>query len=178
MLSIVIWIWYIVIGNVGDSIETEREGFEPSVNKSLHSSSNATPWTTRPSLLHNHNLIINQKPSEVNSESFILFIPVRVGPITGYIGIKDSFQISYFSTPIYLMDFYISIVWRIRIMQTKEYGYSPLYLSWNYYSILYFSSFDYNQIKTFRVTRIYSKIKSLVSQLRENRNSSVYQYTT
>lgn len=63
-------------------------------------------------------------------------------------------------------------------MQTKEYGYSPLYLSWNYYSILYFSSFDYNQIKTFRVTRIYSKIKSLVSQLRENRNSSVYQYTT
>lgn len=32
---------------------TEREGFEPSVNKSLHSSSNATPSTTRPSLLHN-----------------------------------------------------------------------------------------------------------------------------
>ena len=31
---------------------TEREGFEPSVNKSLHSSSNATPSTTRPSLLH------------------------------------------------------------------------------------------------------------------------------
>ena len=33
--------------------DTEREGFEPSVNKSLHSSSNATPWTTRPSRLHN-----------------------------------------------------------------------------------------------------------------------------
>lgn len=39
------------IGELGEG--TEREGFEPSVNKSLHSSSNATPWTTRPSLLHN-----------------------------------------------------------------------------------------------------------------------------
>lgn len=39
------------IGELGE--DTEREGFEPSVNKSLHSSSNATPWTTRPSLLHN-----------------------------------------------------------------------------------------------------------------------------
>ena len=55
-------IWYIVVGNVGELTETEREGFEPSVNKSLHSSSNATPWTTRPSLLHN--LIIDQKLSE------------------------------------------------------------------------------------------------------------------
>lgn len=55
-------IWYIVFSNVGELRETEREGFEPSVNKSLHSSSNATPWTTRPSFLHN--LIIDQKPSE------------------------------------------------------------------------------------------------------------------
>ena len=42
-----------MFSNVGELRETEREGFEPSVNKSLHSSSNATPWTTRPSLLHN-----------------------------------------------------------------------------------------------------------------------------
>ena len=34
---------FIVVGNVGELTETEREGFEPSVNKSLHSSSNATP---------------------------------------------------------------------------------------------------------------------------------------
>lgn len=47
-------IWYIAVSNIGELGEgTEREGFEPSVNKSLHSSSNATPWTTRPSLLHN-----------------------------------------------------------------------------------------------------------------------------
>lgn len=39
---------------IGKFVEgAEREGFEPSVNKSLHSSSNATPSTTRPSLLHN-----------------------------------------------------------------------------------------------------------------------------
>ena len=39
-----IGIWYIAIGNVYELGEgTEREGFEPSVNKSLHSSSNATP---------------------------------------------------------------------------------------------------------------------------------------
>ena len=42
-----IGIWYIAVGNVGELGEgTEREGFEP--NKSLHSSSNATPWTARP----------------------------------------------------------------------------------------------------------------------------------
>lgn len=47
-------IWYSAVSNIGELGEgTEREGFEPSVNKSLHSSSNATPWTTRPSLLHN-----------------------------------------------------------------------------------------------------------------------------
>lgn len=52
MVSIVIW--YITVSNIGTFGKgTEREGFEPSVNKSLHSSSNATPWTTRPSLLHN-----------------------------------------------------------------------------------------------------------------------------
>lgn len=44
----------IAVSNIGKLGEgTEREGFEPPVNKSLHSSSNATPWTTRPSLLHN-----------------------------------------------------------------------------------------------------------------------------
>lgn len=44
----------IVVSNIGELAQgTEREGFEPPVNKSLHSSSNATPWTTRPSLLHN-----------------------------------------------------------------------------------------------------------------------------
>jgi hypothetical protein len=32
-----------VIANIDELRETEREGFEPSVNKSLHSSSNATP---------------------------------------------------------------------------------------------------------------------------------------
>lgn len=52
MLSIAIW--GITVSNIGPVGKgTEREGFEPSVNKSLHSSSNATPWTTRPSLLHN-----------------------------------------------------------------------------------------------------------------------------
>lgn len=38
---------------IGELVEsTEREGFEPSVNKSLHNSSNVTPSTTRPSLRH------------------------------------------------------------------------------------------------------------------------------
>jgi hypothetical protein len=32
-----------VIANIDELRETEREGFKPSVNKSLHSSSNATP---------------------------------------------------------------------------------------------------------------------------------------
>jgi hypothetical protein len=44
-------ICYIVIVNVDKLRKSEREGFEPSVNKSLHSSSNATPSTARPSLL-------------------------------------------------------------------------------------------------------------------------------
>ena len=57
-------IWYIVILNVDELRKTEREGFEPSVNKSLHSSSNATPWTARPSLLHN----LLWKINWVNSE--------------------------------------------------------------------------------------------------------------
>ena len=44
-----------MVGDVGElGVGTEREGFEPSVNKSLHSSSNATPWTTRPPFLHNN----------------------------------------------------------------------------------------------------------------------------
>ncbi len=42
---------------VKSSTKTEREGFEPPVNKSLHSSSNATPWTTRPSLLYLYSYI-------------------------------------------------------------------------------------------------------------------------
>lgn len=46
MVSIVVILFdtYISVSNVRDLGEgTEREGFEPSVNKSLHSSSNATP---------------------------------------------------------------------------------------------------------------------------------------
>ena len=36
-------ICYTVIANIDELRETERKGIEPSVNKSLHSSSNATP---------------------------------------------------------------------------------------------------------------------------------------
>lgn len=53
-IKVSIAIWSSVVSQIGLLSEgTEREGFEPSVNKSLHSSSNATPWTTRPPLLHN-----------------------------------------------------------------------------------------------------------------------------
>ena len=36
-------IFYTVIANIDELRETEREGFEPSLNKSLHSSSYSTP---------------------------------------------------------------------------------------------------------------------------------------
>lgn len=50
---------------------TEREGFEPSVNKSLHSSSNATPSTTRPSLLHND---YGPETEWIVSHSYYIFV--------------------------------------------------------------------------------------------------------
>lgn len=44
LLEVSIGILYMAVGNVGELGKgTEREGFEPPVNKSLHSSSNATP---------------------------------------------------------------------------------------------------------------------------------------
>ena len=56
------------IGKLGEG--KEREGFEPSVSKSLHSSSNATLSTTQPSLLHND--YDPKTENRLNSESLIL----------------------------------------------------------------------------------------------------------
>ena len=63
------------IGKLGEG--KEREGFEPSVSKSLHSSSSATPSTTRPSLLHNDYDLKNE--NRVNKSLFRLELDYWVG---------------------------------------------------------------------------------------------------